>query len=104
MSLCRRWSPTTSSRIVSATPAGSRTRSVAAMPAPHWFFRFMYDRESAAWERRRDEPGGKEDRGRDRGLGPSHFGTFGTTPTVSAVSVDTTLIHRKGKPGASRGR
>jgi SAM-dependent methyltransferase len=26
------------------------------MPAPHWFFRFMYDRESAAWERRRDEP------------------------------------------------
>ena len=30
--------------------------SVAAMPAPHWFFRFMYDRESAAWERRHDEP------------------------------------------------
>lgn len=26
------------------------------MPAPHWFFRFMYDRESAAWARRRDEP------------------------------------------------
>ena len=26
------------------------------MPAPRWFFRFMYDRESAAWERRRDEP------------------------------------------------
>ena len=26
------------------------------MPAPHWFFRFMYDRESAAWGRRRDEP------------------------------------------------
>jgi SAM-dependent methyltransferase len=26
------------------------------MPAPQWFFRFMYDRESAAWERRRDEP------------------------------------------------
>jgi SAM-dependent methyltransferase len=25
------------------------------MPAPHWFFRLMYDRESAAWERRRDE-------------------------------------------------
>jgi SAM-dependent methyltransferase len=25
------------------------------MPAPHWFFRFMYDRESAAWERRRSE-------------------------------------------------
>ena len=31
-------------------------RSVAAIPAPHWFFRFMYDRESAAWERQRDEP------------------------------------------------
>ena len=26
------------------------------MPAPGWFWRFMYDRESAAWERRRDEP------------------------------------------------
>jgi SAM-dependent methyltransferase len=26
------------------------------VPAPGWFFRFMYDRESAAWERRRDDP------------------------------------------------
>jgi SAM-dependent methyltransferase len=25
------------------------------MPAPHWFFRFAYDRESAAWERRRND-------------------------------------------------
>src|SRR6059058_1093602 len=56
MSLRRRWSPTTSSGIASGTTAGSRTRSVAAMPAPRWFFRFMYNRESAAWERRRDEP------------------------------------------------
>lgn len=30
------------------------------MPAPKWFFRFMYDRESAAWERRRDEPEHRE--------------------------------------------
>src|SRR5918999_4909455 len=60
MSFRRRWSPTTSSRIVSGTPAGSRTRSVTAIPAPHWFFRFMYDRESAAWERRRDEPAHRE--------------------------------------------
>lgn len=30
------------------------------MPAPHWFFRFMYDRESGAWERRRDEPAHRE--------------------------------------------
>jgi SAM-dependent methyltransferase len=30
------------------------------MPAPRWFFRFMYDRESAAWERRRDEPEHRE--------------------------------------------
>jgi SAM-dependent methyltransferase len=30
------------------------------MPAPHWFFRFVYDRESAAWERRRDEPEHRE--------------------------------------------
>ena len=29
------------------------------MPAPQWFFRFMYDRESAAWERRRDQPEGR---------------------------------------------
>ena len=41
-------------------PRGSRTRSVAAMPAPRWFFRFMYDRESAAWERRRNEPEHRE--------------------------------------------
>lgn len=30
------------------------------MPAPHWFFRFMYDRESAAWQRRRDQPEQRE--------------------------------------------
>ena len=30
------------------------------MTAPRWFFRFMYDRESAAWERRRDEPEQRE--------------------------------------------
>ena len=30
------------------------------MPAPPWFFRFMYDRESAAWERRRNEPEHRE--------------------------------------------
>ncbi len=30
------------------------------MPAPGWFFRFVYDRESAAWERRRDEPEHRE--------------------------------------------
>lgn len=41
---------------VQPTLGETRTRSVATMPAPHWFFRFMYDRESSAWERRRDEP------------------------------------------------
>ena len=30
------------------------------MPAPRWFFRFMYDRESAAWGRRRDLPEHRE--------------------------------------------
>lgn len=60
MSFRRRWFPTTSARIASATPVGSRTRSVAAVPAPHWSFRFMYDRESAAWGRRRDEPEHRE--------------------------------------------
>jgi SAM-dependent methyltransferase len=30
------------------------------MPAPQWFFRFMYDRESAAWERGRDLPHQRE--------------------------------------------
>ncbi|HEX6325266.1 MAG TPA: methyltransferase domain-containing protein [Jiangellaceae bacterium] len=37
-----------------------RTGSVAAMPAPRWFFRFMYDRESTALERRHDEPEHRE--------------------------------------------
>jgi 2-polyprenyl-3-methyl-5-hydroxy-6-metoxy-1,4-benzoquinol methylase len=26
------------------------------VPAPQWFFRYAYDRESVAWRRRRDEP------------------------------------------------
>jgi len=30
------------------------------MPAPSWFFRFVYDRESTAWARRRDEPAHRE--------------------------------------------
>jgi SAM-dependent methyltransferase len=30
------------------------------MPAPRWFFRFMYDRESAVWQRRHDEPEHRE--------------------------------------------
>jgi SAM-dependent methyltransferase len=30
------------------------------VPAPHWFWRFTYDRESAAWGRRRDEPPHRE--------------------------------------------
>jgi ubiquinone/menaquinone biosynthesis C-methylase UbiE len=30
------------------------------MTAPRWFFRFLYDRESAAWERRRGEPEQRE--------------------------------------------
>ena len=42
------------------SPAGSRSCSVAAIPAPHRFFRFMYDRESAAWERGRDGPANRE--------------------------------------------
>src|SRR5215204_6610267 len=38
-----------------------RTSSmVTAMPAPRWFWRFMYDRESASWVRRRDEPEHRE--------------------------------------------
>jgi len=35
-------------------------RSVTAVPAPRCVFRFIYDRESAAWERRRDEPQHRE--------------------------------------------
>ncbi|HEX4865050.1 MAG TPA: class I SAM-dependent methyltransferase [Acidimicrobiales bacterium] len=30
------------------------------MPAPRWFWRFLYDRESTAWSRRRDEPEHRE--------------------------------------------
>lgn len=39
-----------------APQLGRERRNVAAMPAPQWFWRFMYDCESAAWGRRRDEP------------------------------------------------
>lgn len=42
------------------TPLGSRVRTIAAMPAPRWFFRFMYDRESGAWERQYDPPEHRE--------------------------------------------
>ena len=37
-----------------------RTYSVRLMPAPRWFFRFMYDRESAALERRHEQPEHRE--------------------------------------------
>src|SRR5262245_32351484 len=40
--------------------APAQPRSIAAVPAPRWFWRFMYDRESAAWERRRDGPAHRE--------------------------------------------
>jgi SAM-dependent methyltransferase len=44
-------------RPITLVPTTSnRSRSVAAVPAPRWFFRFVYDRESAAWGRGRDEP------------------------------------------------
>ena len=52
--------PGNTTRVTPAASRASASRSVAAMTAPHWFFRFMYDRESAAWERRRDEPGHRE--------------------------------------------
>ncbi len=53
MSFLRRRSPFAD---LIGNPEGSRTPSVAAMPAPHWFFRFMYDRESGAWDRQHDQP------------------------------------------------
>src|SRR5262249_10892859 len=37
-------------------PRGQPHAYRGRMPAPHWFFRFMYDCESAAWARGRDEP------------------------------------------------
>jgi SAM-dependent methyltransferase len=40
-------------------PSDAR-RSVVIVAAPGWFFRFMYDRESEAWARRRDEPQHRE--------------------------------------------
>lgn len=51
-------SPKYLSRFV--TTNNSRTGSVPTVPAPHWFLRFMYDCESAAWGRRRDEPQHRE--------------------------------------------
>src|SRR3954451_799769 len=43
-------------------PRPSYAMSLASVivPAPRWFWRFMYDRESAAWERRRDQPAHRE--------------------------------------------
>src|SRR3954471_1945094 len=38
------------------SPAPTTRLASAIVPAPRWFWRFMYDRESASWERRRDEP------------------------------------------------
>lgn len=37
-----------------------RAGTVGAVPAPGWFFRFMYNRESAALERRHDQPEHRE--------------------------------------------
>lgn len=41
-------------------PEYSRRRNVIAVPAPRWLFRFMYDRESGAWDRGRNEPRNRE--------------------------------------------
>lgn len=38
----------------------STTGSFGLVPAPRWFFRFAYDRESAALERRHDQPDHQE--------------------------------------------
>jgi len=40
---------------VGALSSSARPLASAIVPAPRWFWRFMYDRESASWERRRDE-------------------------------------------------
>lgn len=47
-------------RAAIAIPATRNHLYRSVMPAPHWFFRFMYDRESAALERLHDQPDHRE--------------------------------------------
>jgi SAM-dependent methyltransferase len=61
--------------------------------APRWLFRFIYDRESAAWERRRDRPGHRElvERSADElanvGAPPGPVADLGCGPGAHALAL-----------------
>ena len=78
------------------------------MPAPHWFFRFMYDHESTAWERQRDEPEHRElvERTADR-LGnvvalPGPVADLGCGPGAHALALARRGYHVIGVDGSPR--
>jgi len=78
------------------------------MPAPHWFFRFMYDRESAAWERRRNEPEHRELVERTAGeladvvAPPGPIADLGCGPGAHALALARRGYHVAGVDGSPR--
>src|SRR5262252_10404593 len=78
------------------------------MPAPHWFFRFMYDRESAAWERRRDQPEHRELVERTAGelanvvAPPGPVADLGCGPGAHALALARRGYHVVGVDGSPR--
>ena len=75
------------------------------MTAPRWLFRFLYDRESAAWERRRDEPEHRElvkriaDQLANVVAPPGPVADLGCGPGAHALA-----LARRGYSGAACGR
>ena len=78
------------------------------MPAPRWFFRFMYDRESAAWDRRRDEPEQRELVARTAGelanvvAPPGPVADLGRGPGAHALALARRGYHVAGVDGSPR--
>jgi SAM-dependent methyltransferase len=78
------------------------------MPAPYWFFRFMYDRESAAWERRRNEPEHRELVERTAGelatvvAPPGPVADLGCGPGAHALALARRGYHVAGVDGSPR--
>jgi SAM-dependent methyltransferase len=78
------------------------------MPAPHWLFRFLYDRESAAWERRRNEPEHRELVERTAGelanvvAPPGPVADLGCGPGAHALALARRGYHVTGIDGSPR--
>jgi SAM-dependent methyltransferase len=78
------------------------------MPAPRWFWRFMYDRESAAWERRRNAPEHRElveraaDELADVVAPPGPVADLGCGPGAHALALARRGYHVVGVDGSPR--